>query len=394
MPDNRARQSAGGSAPRPAPGRLALALLLTGLAIGFTARCGVSALFVNVGSLAVLRGADDLAASAFDAAAAVDPASPAATNFRLSQALLAGDYEQAADDLTALRAGGGTPQGVAGTSSVVLHLDAILARRAGSDGRALALVRESVARAGVNAPESALRLLDKLSRDMAKQPYGPALATVELPVDPRRNTCGHGRRLARVRLSRNDVAIGGPVRAEPVWADAEGVRRNERPLVLRNLVPNGAFTWGRTSDDVPLGFTAQAEPRVSGATPPGDMHVGFADLDGRPVAALIIDNLDGSPTTSRLRSHWIPAAPGACYLLASEVWVDGGEPHFGLYLRARGEADRAVFGLQGGLPDGWRREARLIRLPGDTEAVQVFFWNYRSNGAAAFTLAFVARIDA
>ena len=189
--------------------------MLTGLAIGFTARCGVSALFVNVGSLAVLRGADDLAASAFDAAAAVDPASPAATNFRLSQALLAGDYEQAADDLTALRAGGGTPQGVAGTSSVVLHLDAILARRAGSDGRALALVRESVARAGVNAPESALRLLDKLSRDMAKQPYGPRWRRSNSRSIRAGTPAGMAAAWPAYGLSRNDVAIGGPVRAEP-----------------------------------------------------------------------------------------------------------------------------------------------------------------------------------
>lgn len=393
MPDDHSRPAASGAAPRPTRRTLAVLLLLTGVAIGFTAHCGVSAMFVNVGSLAVLRGADDLAASAFDAASAVDSTSQAASNFRLSQALLAGDYEQAADDLTALRAGGGTPQGVASTSSVLLHLDAILARRAGDAGRALALVRESVARAGVNAPEPALQMLDELSRDMAKRPYGPALATVELPVDPRRDTCGDGRRLAGVRLSRNDVAIGGPVRAELAWTDAEGGRLNQRELLLRNLVPNAGFTWGTTSTSLPLGFTAPAERSVSGAAPPGDIYVGFADLEGQPVAALVIDNLDGSPGTSRLRSGWIPAAPGACYLLASEVWVGGGEPHFGLYLRASGQADTAVFGLQGGLLDGWRRAARLIRLPGDTEAVRVFFWNYRSDGETAFTLAFVAPID-
>ena len=67
---------------------LAAALVLAGAVIGFTARCGVSALFVNVGNLAALHGADDLAASAFEAAGAVDPASRAAGNFRLSQALV------------------------------------------------------------------------------------------------------------------------------------------------------------------------------------------------------------------------------------------------------------------------------------------------------------------
>ena len=53
----------------------------------------------------------------------------------------------------------------------------------------------------------------------------------------------------------------------------------------------------------------------------------------------------------------------------------------------------AAFGLQGGLPDGWQREARLLRMPADTEAIRVFFWNYRSSGATAFTLAVVARMD-
>ena len=372
---------------------LATALVLTGAVIGFTARCGVSALFVNVGNLAALHGADDLAASAFEAAGAVDPASRAAGNYRLSQALVRGDYDAAADELAALRASGGTPRGVAGRSSVLLHLDAILARRAGEPVRALALIREAVARAGVNAPAAALGLLDELSRDVADRPYGPTLATVELPVDPRRDACGDDRRLARVRLSRNDVATGGPLRAALEWTDASGRPIDTDTRRLRNLAPNGAFTWGATSAGLPLGYTAHPQPPASGAVAPGDIHVGFADLDGQPVAALIIDNLDGPARTSRLRSDWIPVTPDTCYLFASEVWVAGGQPHFGLYLRAPGRADTAVFGLQGGLLDGWRREARLVRLPPDIEAFQVFFWNYRSSGAAAFTLAVVARVD-
>ena len=187
---------------------LAAALLLVGAVIGFTARCGVSGLFVNVGNLAVLRGADDFAASVFDAATAVDPTSHAASNFRLSQALVRGDYDTAADELAALRARGGVPRGVANTSSVRLHLDAILARRTGGLEQALALVREAVARAGVNAPRAALRLLDELTRDVADRPYGPPLASVQIPVDSRRDTCGGGHRLARLRLSRNDSAAG------------------------------------------------------------------------------------------------------------------------------------------------------------------------------------------
>ena len=164
--------------------------------------------------------------------------------------------------------------------------------------------------------------------------------------------------------------------------------------LLRNLAPNGAFTWGVTSANLPLGYAAHPRPPASGAARPGDIYVGFADLDGQPVAALVIDNLDGPPRNSRAyAATWIPAAPGACYLLASEAWVAGGQPHFGLFLRGSTRADAAVFGLQGGLPDGWRREARLLRLPPDIQAVQVFFWNFRSSGAAAFTLAVVARID-
>ena len=394
MPDD-SRLGVTGGARTTARRRIALAatLVLAGAVIGFTARCGAAAAFVNVGNLALMRGADDLAASAFDTVSAIDPDSQAARNYRISQALVRGDHEKAADELAALRSRGGTPRGISNDSSVQLHLDAILARRAGDPERALGLVREAVARAGVNAPETALRLLDELSQETAAPPYGPALATVDLPVDPRRNTCGDGRRLARVRLWRNDAALGRPVRAQMEWTDA-AAQVDADTRLLRNLVPNGAFAWGLNSAGLPLGYAAHPQPHSSGAIPPGEMYVGSADLAGRPVSALVIDNLEGPPRTSRLRSVWIPAAPGACYLLASETWVGGGQPHFGLFLRAPGREDTAVFGLQGGLQDGWRRDARLVRLPADTRTVQVFFWNYRSSGATAFTLAVVARIDA
>lgn len=374
------------------PLALAALLVLMGAVVGFSARCALSSLFVNVGHLAMLRGADDLAASAFDAAAVVDPASQAASNFRLSQVLVRGDYQKAADELAALRDRGGSPRGVANSSSVLLHLKAILARRAGDQGRALALIRESVVRAGVNAPREALRLLDQLSQDAGGRPYGSPLASIVFPVDPRRNSCGDERRLARVRLSRNDVAVGGPLRVEMEWTSVAGEPASTDIRVLRSLAPNGGFTWGATSANLPLGYSALPQPLSNGAFPPGEIYVGFADLDGQPLSALVIDNSDGPSRTSRLGSDWIPAAAGACYLLASEVWVGGGQPHFGLYLRAPGRSDTTVFGLQGGLPDGWRRDARLLRLPADTEAVQVFFWNYRSGGATAFTLAVVARI--
>ena len=371
-----------------------VALLLVGAVTGFAARCGVSALFVNAGSLAALRGEVELASAAFEAATAVDPNSQAAGNFRLSQALVSGDYERAADELATLRARGGTPRGVANRSSVRLHLEAIQARRKGDARHALALAREAVVRAGVNAPEAALRLLDELSRDVAEGPYGPSLATVELSVDPRRDTCGGGHRLARVRLSRNDIAAGGPVRADLEWSRADDRYAGRDTRLLRNLAPNGAFTWGVTGDDLPLGYAADPTP-FSGSSPaPGETAVGFADLDGHPVFALVMDNLDAPERTTRLRSDWIPAAAGACYLFASEVWVGGGQPYFGLYLHAAHRPDSAVFGIQGGLADGWRREARLVRLPADIQAVRVFFWNYRSSGATAFTLALVARIDA
>ena len=372
---------------------LAVALILSGAVLGFTARCGLSALFVNVGNLAVLRGSDQLAASAFEAAAVVDSTSDAASNYRLSQALIQGDYDGAADELAVLLSLGGTPRGAASTSSVLLHLRAILARRTGDSKRALALIRESVARAGVNAPDAALVLLDELLQDVADPPYGPALATIELPVDPRRDTCGDGRRLTRVQLSRNDVAAGGSVRAELGWLDSAGRAGGTNSRSLRNLAPNGAFTWGATGASLPLGYAAHPRPRSEENTPPGDVYLGFADLDGQPVSALVMDNLDGPARTSRLRSNWIPVTPGACYLFASEAWVGGGQPHFGLYLRASGRSDTAVFGLQGGLTDGWRREARLLRLPPDVEAVQVFLWNYRSSGTTAFSMTFVARID-
>lgn len=372
---------------------LAVALILGGVVLGFSARCGLSALFVNVGNLALLHGSDQLASSAFEAAAATDPASDAAGNFRLSQALVRGDFDTAADELAALRSLGGTPRGAASTSSVLLHLEAILDRRTGDSKRALALIRESVARAGVNAPDAALGLLNELLQVAARTPYGPALATIELPVDPRRDTCGDGRRLTQVRLSRNDVAAGGSVRAKLGWLDSAGRAGGTDSRSLRNLAPNGAFTWGATGASLPLGYAAHPRPRSEENTPPGDVYLGFADLNGLPVSALVMDNLDGPARTSRLRSNWIPVTPGACYLFASEVWVGGGQPHFGLYLRAPGRANTAVFGLQGGLPDGWRRQARLLRLPPDVEAVQVFFWNYRSSGAAAFTLAVVTRID-
>lgn len=372
---------------------LAAVLVFAGAVVGFSARCGISALLVNVGHLAVLRGADDLAASAFDAATTVDPATQAASNFRISQALLSGDYDAAADELVELRALGGSPRGVAATSSVLLHLEAILARRTGDSERALALIRESVARAGVNAPDAALVLLDELLQDVADPPYGPALANVELPVNPRRDTCGDGRRLAQVRLARDDIAAGGSVRAELGWMDDAGRPGGMDSRRLRNLAPNGGFTWGVTSARLPLGFTPHPQSPVDASAPSGAIHVGFADLNGLPVSALVMDNLNGPARTSRLRSEWIPVTPGACYLLASEVWVGGGQPHFGLYLRAPARADTAVFGLQGGLPDGWWREARLLRLPPDVEAVQVFLWNYRSGGATAFAMAFVARID-
>lgn len=372
---------------------LAVALFLSGALLGFTARSGLSALFVNVGNLAALHGTDELAASAFEAAAVIDSASDAASNYRLSQALIRGDYDGAADELAALLSLGGTPRGVASTSSVQLHLNAILARRTGNSKRALALIRESVVRAGVNAPDAALRLLDELSRDEAVSPYGPKLATIELPVDPRRDTCGDGRRLTRVQLWRNDIASGGLVRAQLDWQAGDGPRGAEDSRLLRNLAPNGLFTWGVTNAGLPLGFAAHPPAPSDGSVPAGAIYVGFADLDGQPVPALVMDNLDGPPRTTRLRSMWIPAAPGACYLFASEVWVGGGQPHFGLYVRASGRADAAVFGLQGGLPNGWRREARMLRLPPDIEAVQVFLWNYRSSGATAFALAFVARID-
>ncbi len=372
---------------------LAVVLILGGVVLGFSARCGLSALFVNVGNLALLHGSDQLGSSAFEAAAATDPASDAAGNFRLSQALVRGDFDAAADELAALRSLGGTPRGAASTSSVLLHLEAILARRTGDSKRALALIRESVARAGVNAPEAALRLLYELLQDVADPPYGPALANIELPVDPRRDTCGDGRRLTQVRLSRNDVAAGGSVRAELGWLDSAGRPSEMESRRLRNLAPNGAFTWGATSTSLPVGYAAHPQPPAHDDAPSGDVYLGFADLDGQPVSALVMDNLDGPALTSRLRSEWIPAAAGACYLLASEVWVGSGQPHFGLYLRAPEGSDIAVFGLQGGLPDGWWRQARLLRLPPDVEAIQVFFWNYRSSGAAAFTLAVVTRID-
>ena len=395
MPEDNRRPGGDGAGLTPTRRRftLAVALLVVGAVVGFTARCGVSALFVNVGNLAQLRGANDLAASAFDAATTVDPPSQAAGNFRLSQALVRGDYERAADELAALRAHGGSPRGIVATSSVLMHLESILARRVGNAARALTLIRQAVARAGANAPEAALRLLDELSLDAADQPYGPALATVQLAVDPRRDTCGDGRRLMKVRLSRNDIAAGRSLRAVLAWRDNAGGSAREDSRRLRNLVPNGGFRWGATSDGLPRGFTQHPQVASDRAVPTGVAHVGVGDLDGLPVSALVIDNLDGSPRTSRLRSDWIPATPGACYLLASEVWVAGGQPHFGLYLRALSRADTTVFGLQGGLPAGWRREARLVRLPNDIQAVQVFFWNYRSHGATAFTLAVVARID-
>jgi len=375
--------------------RLALGalLLLAGAVIGFTARCAVAALFVNVGNLAVLHGADDLATSAFEAATNADPATQAASTFHISQALLRNDFDAAADELARLRALGGSPRGVAATSSVLLHLDAILAKRAGDPARALSLIRESVTRAGANAPERALQLLEDLSGEAAARPFEPGLATIHLAVDPRRDTCGDGRRLVHVRLQRRDVAVGGSMRVDLEWTDTNGRSERTSTRRLRNLAPNGAFTWGVSEANLPLGYTAHPEPSPSVGSPSGDIHIGFADLDGQPVPALVIDNLNGPPRTSRLRSDWIPATPGACYLFASEVWVGGGQPHFGLYLRTPGRADSAVFGLQGGQPDGWRREARLVRLPSDTEAVQVFFWNYRSSGATAFTLAVVARID-
>lgn len=372
---------------------LAVALLLSGALLGVTARCGLSALLVNAGNLAVLRGTDDLAASAFEAAAAVDPTSDAASNFRLSQAIVRGDYEGAADELAELRSRGGTPRGAAGTSSVLLHLKAILARRKGDSRRALSLVRESVVRAGVNAPDAALRLLDELSQEVADSPYGPELATIEFPVDPRRDTCGDGRRLARVQLWRNDIASGGSVRAELDWQPDDDRPLDADSRLLRNLAPNGLFTWGMTNAGLPLGYAAHPPASPDEPIPPGAIYVGFTDLDGRPVSALVMDNLDGPARTTRLRSEWIPAAPAACYLFASEVWVGGGQPHFGLYVRAFGRADNAVFGLQGGLPNGWRREARILRLPPDVEAVQVFLWNFRSSGTTAFALAFVAQID-
>ena len=371
----------------------ALALLLAGALLGFTARCGLSALFVNAGNLAVLHGAHQLAASSFEAAAAVDPGSDAASNFRLSQALIRGDYNLAADELVELRSLGGRPRGAASTSSVLLHLEAILARRTGDSARALALIRESVARAGVNAPDAALRLVDELSQEASARPYEHAAATVVLPVDKRRDSCGDGRRLASVRLWRNDIAAGGTVRAELHWRDAAGRPTGTESRRVRNLVPNGVFTWGATSESLPLGYAPHPLPTAEANTPSGDVYLGFADLDGQPVSALVMDNLDGPYRTSRLRSDWIPAAPGACYLFASEVWVGGGQPHFGVYLRAPGRADSAVFGLQGGLPNGWWRQARLMRLPADLNSVQVFFWNLRSTGATAFSMAFVARID-
>lgn len=375
------------------PLALAALLVLMGAVVGFSARCAVSALFVNVGNLAVVRGADDLAVSVFEAAAAVDPASQAASNFRLSQALVRGDYQEAGDELAALRDRGGRPRGVANSSSVLLHLEAILARQAGDQRRALALIRESVARAGANAPREALRLLDQLSQVAARRPYGPSLASVVFPIDPRRNSCGDERLLARVRLSRNDVAVGGPLRVELEWTSVAGEPASGNIRVLRNLAPNGGFTWGTTSADLPLGYSAHPQPPSGGELSSGEMYIGFADLHGQPVSALVFDNFDVPSRTSRLISNWIPATAGACYLVAGEVWVGGGQPHFGLFLRAPGRADVTVFGLQGGLPDGWRREARLLRMPADTEAIQVFFWNYRSSGATAFTLAVVARMD-
>lgn len=372
---------------------LAVALLLAGALLGFTARSGLSAMFVNVGNLAVLRGTEELAASAFEAAAVVDPGSDAASNFRLSQAVIQGDYDGAADELAALFSLGGTPRGIASTSSVLLHLKAILARRTGDSRRALALVRASVVRAGVNAPDAALRLLDELSQDAAEPPYGPALATIELPVNPHRATCGDGPRLARVRLRRNDIAGGGSVRAELDWLPRDGQQGGEDSRLLRNLAPNGLFTWGVTNAGLPLGYAAHPPAPSDGPVLPGAINVGFADLDGQPVSALVMENLEGPTSTTRLRGEWTPASPGACYLFASEVWVGGGQPHVGLYVRASGRADRAFFGLQGGLPNGWWREARMLRLPPDVEAVQVFLWNYRSSGATAFALVFVARID-
>ena len=228
-----------------------------------------------------------------------------------------------------------------------------------------------------------------------RRPTVPVLATIELPVDPRRDSCGDGRRLTQVHLWRNDIARGGSVRAQLEWQAGDGRRPGEDSRLLRNLAPNGLFTLGITSAGGPLGFAAQPPVPSDGPVPPGAIYVGFADLDGHPVSALVMDNLDGPARTTRLRSEWIPAAgPGACYLLASEVWVGGGEPHFGLYVRASGRADNAVFGLQGGLANGWRREARILRLSPDVEAVRVFLWNYRSSGTTAFTLAFVALIDA
>ena len=395
MPDD-SRLGVTGGARTTARRRIALAatLVLAGAVIGFTARCGAAAAFVNVGNLALMRGADDLAASAFDTVSAIDPDSQAARNYRISQALVSGDYEKAADELAALRARGGTPRGISNDSSVQQHLDAILARRAGDPERALGLVREAVARAGVNAPGAALRLLDELSQEAAAPPYGPALATVDLPVDPRRNTCGDGRRLARVRLWRNDAALGRPVRAQMEWTDAAAAQAHVDTRLLRNLVPNGAFAWGLNSAGLPLGYAAHPQPPSSGAIPPGEMYVGSADLAGRPVSALVIDNLEGPPRTSRLRSAWIPAASGGCYLFASEVWTGGGNPHFGVFQRTPTGTPGPVFGLQGPVAAGWRHEARLLRLDPDVQALQVFMWNFRASGAAAFSLVFVARLDA
>lgn len=396
MPEVTAGLRASGSrAARTSRRRIALAaaLVLVGAVVGFTARCGSAAFFVNVGNLAAIHGADDLVGSAFDTAATLDPGNQAASNYRLAQALILGDYQRAADELSALRVRGGTPRGVAGTSSVLLHLEAILTRRAGNSKRALSLIRESVARAGVNAPDAALRLLAELAHAEADRPFGPPLASVELPVDQRRDSCAAGRRLARVHLSRNELAIGGWLHLDLAWQDAAGRPAGTDSRLVHNLAPNGAFTWGATSLGLPLGYGVHPLAPAAAALPQGDAYLGFADLDGLPVSALVVDNRDGPARTSRLRGVWIPATPGACYLLASEVWVGGGQPHFGLYLRTPGRADGAVFGLQGGLPDGWWRQARLVRLPADLQAIQPFFWNYRSSGATAFTLALVARID-
>ncbi len=379
-----------GSPARRHRGALAALLLLAGAVIGFTARCGLAALLVNVGNLAVLHGADDLAASAFEAATSVNPATQAASNFRISRALLRGDYNAAADELVGLRALGGSPRGVAATSSVLLHLEAILAERAGDSERALSLIREAVARVGVNAPGPALRLLDQFTREVADQPYGREIVSVRFPVDPRRNTCGDGRRLAQVHLNRNAVAAGGPLLVDLEWTDPNGRTGQTQTRRLRNLAPNGAFTWGISDADLPLGFTAHPDPSP-GATA---VYVGVADLDGQPLSALVMDNRHGPPRTSRLRSDWIPATPDACYLLASEVWTGGGNPHFGVTPRSPAGALGPVFGLQGPLAQGWRREARLVRLAPDTEALQVFFWNLRASRAVAFSLAIVARLDA